>query len=519
MTLAIARFHTRCRAGPRTAFDLATIEKVVREEFPMHCARLLGVAFAHHRGVVRLKRLGLKLHVEGGNFDKQQLAQQWSAAFAEALRHALARPASVDLIRYEESSQWIAAVIEALLTSSVRGDWRFREYESLADLPLDQALAQMLEAIPAEDKRLESILVAVARRGAALPLLRALSDSTLERWVVHLDAAAPVAVATPEQILAPVETLLDLSKSSPASSFQSARVALLVWLQTCVDGSSSAWSVTRSALLFVDVAIRALRDRGGAERLSAYAPELPAIEYAALLRNILSEPADGERPRTPTITALREQLQGLSSMQSATTTTSERVYSTDFAGLLLLIGSVASLNWPQRMRDSALSQRLRERLLTYLLAEIGLCVARHAGLACDRDPAIAIFAGWFEEPNWLGLERLRTTVTAEECADLSRAIDVESHAITWPLLVEHCTRTVLRQFGGGIRGFRDASEAFIARKLLAVRGELRIDEQRIAVVLAPSPYHVALHVCSGFTKLEAVSWLGWRDVVFHPGGE
>jgi hypothetical protein len=516
MTLAIECFRTRCRAGPGAAIDRRAIETLVREELPRSCAALLGEAFAQQRGFVRLRQIRLSLRVARRDWDKRQLAQQWSAALAQALRQALAQPGSADIVRYEEADEWLAAVIEALLTASIRGNWRFKEYEHLADLQLDQALQLLI----ADDALLEPILVAVARRGAAPALLRAVSDGTLERWAACLDAKSVDVAATSEQILAVLENLLRFDRSSAFASIQSARLALTMWLRSWAQGQATAWAVQRSGLTFIAVAIRALQESRSTEHLARYVSELRAIEHANLLRQVLASD-DTRLPRpTHAISALREQLSELASvLQPASRAAAETVYSSDIAGLLLLVGAIARSNWPRLVRHSALWQRLQERTLTYLLADVGLRVAQHAGLACSGDPAIAVLAGWLDEPDWRALERFRSTVTAEECADLARAIDVAPDVRDWPQLVDRCSGHLLRQFAGTVRGFRSASEGFIARKLLAVRGELRIDEQRIAVVLATSPYHVALHVCSGFAKLEAVSWLGWRDVVFHPGGE
>jgi hypothetical protein len=510
MTLAIERFHTRCRAAPGAAIDRGAIEALVREELPQGCATLLGEAFAHQRGLVRLLQLKLSLRVGRRDWDRRQLAQQWSAAFAEALRQALAQPGSADLVRYDEPQQWIAAVIEALLTSSVRGNWRFKEYEPLVALPLDQALRVLI----ADDTLLEPILIAVSRGGAAPALLRALSDSTLERWVAHLDGTSIDAVASPEQIFRQLELLRQIYESSRFSSIESARVALTVWLQAWADGQGDAWLVQRSGLAFIAAAIRAFQESGSAGQRVRHASGLRAIEHAPLLRQVLGDDATPVGPQSATIASLRQKLQELAAATSAT----EVVFTSDLAGVLLLVGPIGRLAWSQQIRRSALWQRLHERALTYLLADVGLRAAQHAGLARKSDPAVAVLAGWLDEPDWSGLERFRSTVAEEECADLARAIEMGPDAHSWPQLIDRCTGHLLREFGSAIRGFRTASAGFIAQKLLAVRGELRIDEQRIAVVLAPSPYHVALHVCSGFAKLEAVSWLGWRDVVFHPGG-
>ena len=77
---------------------------------------------------------------------------------------------------------------------------------------------------------------------------------------------------------------------------------------------------------------------------------------------------------------------------------------------------------------------------------------------------------------------------------------------------------LLRAFASGIRGFRESSRAFIVSRLVATPGEIRVEEKRLLVRLAPNPLHVALHVSGRDYPVGPVVWYGDRMVEFELTG-
>ena len=190
------------------------------------------------------------------------------------------------------------------------------------------------------------------------------------------------------------------------------------------------------------------------------------------------------------------------------------------AGLLLLVPSIIRLGWPQAMETTALWGRHGPRALTYVLAAVGQHLLENRCGGDILDPGVAIFAGWMGEPDLAGFRRFNDDVTSDDCRELSRALGISSAAdagADWHATIAAAADRLISEFASRIRGFGRSSREFVVQKLLAVSGEIAIEERRLSVTLAPCPFHVALHVASAFETVNAVSWLGFRDLVFHPG--
>jgi hypothetical protein len=88
---------------------------------------------------------------------------------------------------------------------------------------------------------------------------------------------------------------------------------------------------------------------------------------------------------------------------------------------------------------------------------------------------------------------------------------------TWEATFERLAGPLLSDFASQIRGFRKSTRQSIVRSFIAQPGRIRIEPERIVVVLNASPFHVALHISGVDTPIESVSWLEGRRLEFELG--
>ncbi|HKE47475.1 MAG TPA: hypothetical protein VKB52_05385, partial [Rhodanobacteraceae bacterium] len=189
MTLAIDRFATRCRASPRAAAERGRIERVVRTDFVEHCGRELATAFRGHEGVIRIRRLALKLALPRAGLGDVALARNWAASFAVSLRRALASPegGAIEIRRYASRADWLAAAIAAALAGELSGRWEFAELRWIGALPLGDALRRILDL---DGSLAGDVLIRLRQRGHLEALLLNLDEVALEQLQRRLDDGA-----------------------------------------------------------------------------------------------------------------------------------------------------------------------------------------------------------------------------------------------------------------------------------------------------------------------------------------
>ncbi|HKE48701.1 MAG TPA: hypothetical protein VKB52_11600, partial [Rhodanobacteraceae bacterium] len=252
--------------------------------------------------------------------------------------------------------------------------------------------------------------------------------------------------------------------------------------------------------------LRRVRDEasptGAAAALSAV---LAALESAA----------SGHAAARELVQQLTDALRGIAGVfPPPRSAESAHVVASAFAGLLLLVPTIVRLGWLQALRKTRVWQAHGARTLTYVLAGVASELVGREGDALD--PGAALLAGWIGEPDVAGFRRFVERLDGGACAELAHALALaEAHDAT--TLTTQAADRLVAEFAARIRGFGTAGRAFVVDKLLAVAGEIVIDERRVTVALAACPYHVALHVCSAFESLGAVEWLGGRELVFRPG--
>jgi hypothetical protein len=111
------------------------------------------------------------------------------------------------------------------------------------------------------------------------------------------------------------------------------------------------------------------------------------------------------------------------------------------------------------------------------------------------------------EVNALGRRRL--------LEQLAPGMDAKTCAEDWATTLDALASRLVVEFGGLVRGFRQASREALVRQFLRTPGRVRLGEHVVSVLLEPSPYHVALHLSGLDDALSAVNWMGDRRLEYR----
>ena len=190
--------------------------------------------------------------------------------------------------------------------------------------------------------------------------------------------------------------------------------------------------------------------------------------------------------------------------------------SSDLAGLFLLVEPLVQLGWPRRWLAGPLGASHGPGALNFLLAGLALAATGQFSEKIERlDSGLALFAGFFAEPD---LGALRRFFESPMPGEVSQEAPAAASSSSWASELDVLAGVLLRAFASGIRGFRESSRAFIVSRLVATPGEIRVEEKRLLVRLAPNPLHVALHVSGRDYPVGPVVWYGDRMVEFELTG-
>jgi hypothetical protein len=134
------------------------------------------------------------------------------------------------------------------------------------------------------------------------------------------------------------------------------------------------------------------------------------------------------------------------------------------------------------------------------------------------DPGVALFSGYFKNPDFFHLRRVFQEFPAETRGRVLRAaVGKEAGSENWESTFEVLAARLLHSFAAGIRGFQHTSPAGIARMFLQRQGRIRIEDERLLIQADPSPFHIALHIAGLDSPVSSVSWLGGRRLEFEIG--
>lgn len=524
MTLTIGRLHVRTRVPARLRTVASATAQLVREVLPQSASRHLD-RLPQEPAVARIRRLYVRVRLTAAELDARRLGDAWSDAFARALIRAINQPPEMGGTLASGSAEtWFAEVTIAILDGRL-SEWAFDEFEPYRDLPASSAIVSLVRdheadwpavlAQLARKDRLDRLIHALGADGCR-QLLPAMTDRRTWSSVTSLDELASIAALTVRQLatVLPRESLDMLAlrlvaaaadDGGRASTYSPetlrSAIAALVWLSRRLQQPSSGFARRYPAL--------PIDELHGAPALlavitSAYdalrRPDPPVSGPLASIRELLPVFTNANEPGT------------------AMTVTDSPV-----AGLFLLVPVLDRARWAERIRASVLGKAYGANAVTYVLTGTALAILGRAPTGTERiDPGVATFAGWLEGADPSALRRLARDQGREVWVDLVRCLAgdaVEGDLIAgWDLAFSVLGTTLVRQFAERLRGFSRSTERFIVERMLAAPGRLEIDEHRVLVRLHSNAFWPVIRLSGADAPVDAVSWLGGRQVAFELQG-
>jgi hypothetical protein len=196
-----------------------------------------------------------------------------------------------------------------------------------------------------------------------------------------------------------------------------------------------------------------------------------------------------------------------------------RTIVSEWCGLFFLAGTLDGLGWiPAWTRLPEFDRGG----ISNLLAGLALAIAGRLESEPHRlDPGLALFAGYFEEPDLGHLRRLLNEGSPQLRREVLQVALGEQRALesadSWESVFDRLAGVLIERFVSRLRGFRQATRSSIVLTFLKRSGHIRIEDRRIVVVPEPNAYHVVLHISGMDSVVDSLSWLGGRRLDFEVG--
>jgi hypothetical protein len=517
---------TECRAPRSLARAASVVDGLARGRLAGDLGARLGPSLDRIGGVVRIRRLPLRVIIRGADLDEAKISERWVGAFVQALFQALACPSGegpYEVARYASRAEELAALVRDALAGVAARAWQYASFRTSGVVDDPGRVFALCESA-AELRELLLALGRMAVTPSAMPVSSSGNSSVLDELLLRFDDIAL------EALFARIARVVHSSPTATTTLTIEDVIAVLALAQRLAAGGTATGALRqwqRSGDTH-DTALRRLALRAYASSIDeGRSPRL--IFHALLAARMLAESPSlfiGSRgtktieqitgrtspePVAELLRALRTRAEVASSLRDAVagfakthlsaevsgrlnrsvwTETSaphqievedEATWiASDFAALLLLAPLVQRLGWLQYRHD--LGPIAFSSMLVDVAEEIVALVEP------DRerpDPASLLFAGWVGAPS------PRTPGEWQQLAD-----------------------ELLSEFRSRIRGFRQSPFAAIVRQFIRNSGRIRIEERRLTVVLDPTPFHVALHLGSADESIDSLDWIGGRRLDF-----
>jgi hypothetical protein len=520
MSLRIRQLETACRIPRRHRHAAAVVDQFARGAFAAELGSHLGPSLSRQSGVVRIRHLPIHITIAPSDLNEASLSKAWTAAFGRALFAALSYPSGAgpyEVFRAESVPAFVAGAIRDLLEGTAAGKWQYSEFDEVFLSGASEASVALLTRWP---ELTLSILLELQHSGALDKLLPRLDDIALERIFARLEpavGAAPIPLSLADLVM--WGELVLHHPPQRLASLRSRALALKLYVQAHREKQSPRSPRTifhaltaLGLLLSDDLSLLSSAIHGGS------AAKHIAPEAVELLQSFAHEVhAAPQSPRLLQISQLFSDLRAtlkLSPPSSASATA--RSVASDWCGLFFLVSTVKKLGWV------AAWQQLPEFQLggvSPLLAGLALTIAGEFRPDLDAlDPGIALFSGYFKDPDLSHLRRVFLQFPPEvRRRVLHAAIGKEAGSEIWESTFEILSATLLHTFAIGIRGFQRTSPTGIARTFLQRKGRIRVEDVRLLIQPDPSPFHVALHIAGLDSPVSPVFWLGSRRLEFEIG--
>jgi hypothetical protein len=537
MTVTIDKMATRCRASRRHEAAARLVDRVARQRLATELTELIGPALARQAPVVRIRRLSVKLELAASEMSEDTLTAVWARAVARSLFEALAYPTgsgSIQIVRADSPAAFRAAFLRDLLSARAGGRWEYAEFDELLRLPPIEAAVSLLLREP-ED--LVATLVALDGSPALRHLISGLDQMALERLfiaIARLNRGDPTAPLTLADLLWTAREASD-APLPHGLALDGRRQALWIFVRTRGGEGRPPRRIFHALLALssllewprllvpdtpdVPHSLEELERRTGRR--------LPSAVSSLLLQ--LAGEAEADRragtsrgdPSLVQLLAAVDRLRPLAPTAAPAPERSETPWiEIESASLLLLAGIVQRLGWDVLRSDSLLEPWGGHRFFQVLLSGIGSAVLERLVTESEAlDPAVVFFAGMEREPNMIGLRHSLASINADGRRQLLARLLPENTddgiAVDWAATFDALAAKLIHEFASLIRGFREAPRPAIVRQFLRTPGRVQTSEQVVSVLLASSPYHVALHISGMDDPLPSVSWMGGRRLEFR----
>jgi hypothetical protein len=539
MTLTIHKLSTRCRTPRGLERHGALVDDIARGMLASELQAQLGPSLDRLPAVVRLKELRVKLRIPGRNLNATSLAAAWARAFTLALHRALAYPPGDGFVssrRHESAAAYKASLLHHLAARGLSPSWEFPELEAWrGSLPAKAALGILLQ----DPGSIPGIVVELERRRWIEPVLALWDELSLEhvmRTIAEAEARSPALS---------LDDLIELGSAAAASgslrpewTFAGRRQAIRLWARLYPRFPlRGTWHGLRLLLRFLELpALLILRDPA----LLADPIPFPHWCEAIVAGDLLSGPMPADSPTGAALPAIRGRMPWLSPTGRASSTrasmtglnsvlerlrplapsaatpvasglsrsgTKVKWIVSDYAGILLMLSVVQRLDLWRLIDHPEFVRFGGPRALSFFLAGVGMTLVKRWSVGDSVEPAVALFAGTFDELDLAGMRQFFSQASVSAVRDFVQAE-------TWEVALDLAATELSRSFAGRVRGFRDASRETVVKQFVRLRGRVLVEPARILVVLASTPWAVALHLSGMDESLAPVERMDYRRVEF-----
>jgi len=522
MTLTIHKLNTDCRASKTFAHAGTLVDDASRSLLASELSGQLGPSLDRLPAVVRLRSLQVKVRLPARRLDATKLAQAWAREFATALHRALAYAdgeGTSAVHRYSTQAEYRAALLQYLLTEGASSTWRFPEVDEWSG----QSAAQASHEFLLRDRtQISETFTQLGRNRWLEPLLGSWDDIRMEQLMRVISETEAV-----DRGLT-LNWLIELARLAAASgglhpqwSVASRRQAVRLW--SCLSGRFGVRSIWHGLRLLVRLLEQpTLLTRADTTLLVDPVPfpqwcETVVCEAAARHGAVAGPSGSTPTSLHPTLagivgsapSSLDRVLADLRPLVPSAASAGQRGrwVSSECCGVLLLLSAVRRMDLWRLTQEPEFVRFGGPRAFSFLLAAAGMTLLGDWEPTIRLETAVALFAGIFSEVDYAGLKQF----LAE--ADV-RSVPVLLPGTTWTESLQNLATEFCRAFAQRIRGFRQSSREAVIKQFIRMPGRVLVEEQRLLVVLEPSPWSVALHISGMDESLENLEWLGRRRVEF-----
>jgi hypothetical protein len=550
--LRIAQLKTTCHVPQQLSGCADVVAQLASGRFARDLGEHLGPSLSKQPAIVRIRQLRVHLIIPVRDLHEDALSLKWRHEFGKALFTALAYPTGAGLFevfRAESVAGFLASAIRGLLDGTAADQWRYREFEPFFRFGNTQAALCLICEWPKETM---AVLLELAQCGVLDRLLSRFDDVAMDRIfgaltspreteIEPLSVAALVAAAKlacghlPKKVTAlrsrayalTLFVEADLARGpqrSPSALFH-ALLALAVLLNEGVpwpdipQDKPSAGQLPSNVAAILESIVRESRQQMPSPSETDSVGAIPATFEV----KTQGHPQPRSERVSPQFGELNQLLSDLRTALNVPPPSASRVevrwISSEWCGLFFLSCTLERLAWIPAWR---LLTDFQAGGVACLVAGVALAIAEKFDAAVPAlDPGIALFAGYVNDPDLVHMRRVVQEFPRETRLRVLRAAfpheEVDDAAESWHGAFERLAGTLLRDFGLRIRGFRQAARQGIVRSFIARPGRIRIERERLVVIPAPNPFHVALHVSGLDETVDAANWLGGRRIEFDLG--